>query len=274
MLFINEVEGKHATAHQEKLKGLATAVSNRINEKNRKAYNQKNYVRIMLLSNALNPVNIQMNDRRYVFFKTGFKLVKNVKDATQREYATKFWDKYNEDINNINWLKSLYNYLMAMDLTNFNYKNPPKSEEKEIMKSKNIKKIYLYVKALIDENAYEGFILDKKKGIYMIKFKEFFNNYKNWLEMQGITPEYKIKEADIKLELGRCDNSFTADKRIQIKIKGNDIDGRYSCFSIPRLKEWLNNYVFTEEEDQAEEIKGDFEYGENKNEMFMNPLDN
>ena len=82
-------------------------------------------------------------------FKTGFGLIQNVKDSAQKIRAGAFWDKYFTDLRDSNWLKSLYNKLMGIDLTNFDPKKPPMTEEKALMREKNIDPLYIYMRGII-----------------------------------------------------------------------------------------------------------------------------
>jgi hypothetical protein len=250
-LFLNETEGKKTLEFQERLKGLCTATHNRINEKNRKRIQQQNFCRIFGATNSTNGVNIQESDRRYIIYKPSLGLVKDVKDKQQKEKATSFWNKYYEDINSFDWCASLYNYLINMPLDDFKYKESPYTEEKEIMKEKNIKKIYKYIKHIYEDKAYGGFYKNNEKEEYIIKFKDFFRGYTCWLDMTGQKPDYKIKQTDIRLQLNLCDNSFQ-EKRIKTKIMGEEIDGRFAIFNFNKMYKFLENFIFNETQQEVD----------------------
>jgi hypothetical protein len=260
VMCINEAEAKQTLEFQEKIKNYATISHNKIKEKYEKGYNQTNYCRLFGFTNNTGAFNIQQNDRRIVIFKTGLRMVANVKDQEQRKRAIEFWTKYYSDIVNPDWLITVYKYLMDYDLSNWSLKNYPVSDEKKIMKAKNIQDIYHYIKYIYDEKEFNDFFIMKNKksddddALHIIKFKHFFNNYKDWLIMNEKMPEYKIKEQKIKLDLGLCNNSFIADKRIKTIINGEKVDGRYCCFQFKRMVKFLDNFIFTDE-DECEDME-------------------
>ena len=269
-IFMNELEGADGIKYQEKLKAVASNLKNKVNSKFEKVVEQNNYFRIFVNSNNDACVNVQVSDRRYVIIKTGYDLIHDVKDENQRIRAGKFWDFYYKSLNDINWLKSLYNKLMKIDLKDFNVKNSPMGEEKKLMKEKNIAPIYKYVKELIELENYEDFLIKtiKKEKLHLIKFKTFASNFRNWVELKGLSNDFKIKDTSIKHKLLNCDNSFQQEKQIVYKLNGEDRKEKFSVFKIEKMEKFLNNYIFTEGDEVAEDF-GELELGENKNEMFM-----
>ena len=251
MLFINEIEGKHATTHQERLKGLATGTSNMINVKNKKTIKQQNYIRLIALSNAINPVNIHSNDRRYVIINTGMALTSNCNCPIQKEYATNFWNKFYEDLKNPNYVYSIYSYLKNKDISKFDYRDPPSTMAKTIMKEKNTKKIYLYMEYIINNTAqFNRFHYCDKKKLNFFKWKPFFDDYLDWIELNDYSTDYKIRECDIKAELLRS-GSFIPSKNIRL----NGAVGKYCSFDMNLMDEFINKYL---KEDTINEIIEDY----------------
>ena len=62
---INEMEGADGFGLKEKLKNLITEAKTTINDKFEKKYVQTNYVRVIICSNNMTPIEIAANDRRY-----------------------------------------------------------------------------------------------------------------------------------------------------------------------------------------------------------------
>tara|TARA_R110002153_G_C13309900_1_gene496320 strand:+ start:89 stop:2440 length:2352 start_codon:yes stop_codon:yes gene_type:complete len=274
-LFMNELEGVDGIKYQEKLKAVASNIKNKVNGKFEKVVEQNNYCRIFVNSNNDGCVNIQVSDRRYVIIKTGFGLVQNVKEDEQRKKVETFWTSYYNNLNDINWLKSLYNKLMNINLSDFNVKKSPVGEEKKIMREKNISPIYKYVKDIIDNENYEGFLIKtiKKEKLHFIKFKEFTANFREWLEYKNYKSDFKIKDTSIKQKLVNCDNSFLDSKQIIHEVEGEKKKEKFAVFKMDDMKKFLNNFIFTESEEQPTDF-GELELGENKNEMIMtNDLD-
>ena len=111
---------------------MCTVDSHGVNAKFEKVIHQKNYVRLFVNSNNDGCVNIDVNDRRYVVVSTGFKLVGD----------TKFWTTYYNNMESVDWRKSLYYKLMNIDLSQFKIKDVPINKEYDVMLEKNISPLF------------------------------------------------------------------------------------------------------------------------------------
>ena len=238
-LFLNEMEGSSGIKFKERLKDLCTTECHSINAKFEKAIRQKNYTRLFVNSNNDGCINVDVNDRRYVVVSTGFKLVGD----------TEFWTEYYNNLESSNWQKSLYSRLMDIDLSSFNIKDVPYSAEYEVMREKNVPPLFDYMKQIITNQQYNGFVTHVEKStqktMHLIKFKDFFKQYKNYLEDMGINPDYQIKATTIKQKLMTANNSFIADKL----IRQNDKTERWSQFDMKAFDRFLNKFVFNEKQE-------------------------
>lgn len=130
----NEVEGKDGFQFSQKLKDLITREENMINEKNIRPYGQANMMRVFLFTNAMTPLDIPPDDRRFVVLKTC--------DPQEPEYYEELWKL----INNENVINKLYTYLINLDITSFKPRRErPQTENYKFMKEMSINPIYTYL---------------------------------------------------------------------------------------------------------------------------------
>jgi hypothetical protein len=251
-LFMNELEGGDGIRYQEKLKAVASNLKNKVNGKFNKVVEQSNYIRIFVNSNNDGCVNVQVSDRRYVIIKTGMGLVSNVKDEVQKVKAATFWSTYYNNLADPNWCKSLYERLMGMDLSEFNVKQPPDSEEKAIMREKNINPIYTYLKDMIDAGKFPQFSEKNIKGVHLhlIKWSDFTTDYKEWVAERH-SFDFKIKDTTIKQKLVNMNNSFIPSRQIIHDVDGKKKKEVFACFNMKKVGAFLDSFVFTECEDEG-----------------------
>ena len=235
---LNEMEGQNGVKYQERLKELATAVNVKINDKNKKRITQTSYVRPFVFSNNKTPVHIDTSDRRYGVFSAGMDLVGK----------TDFWDNYYTDLKNKNWIKSLYDELMKVDLNGFNPKKAPITDEKTLMQDKNASPIHRFLDDIIRTKSYNGFDIGKKgdNELYLIKFKVLKQKFETWRTLNGCE-NYQIKDGTIRQELLSMDNSFT-----EGKAKINGVRDRCCMINFERMENFLNKFVFKNRQEEPE----------------------
>lgn len=249
-LSINEMTGKQGIDYEEKIKAQATAPENYINGKYEKPFYQTNSCHLFMNSNHDAPVNLSITDRRGVICKTGNDLVVKTKDEAKSKANRAFWEQYYKDIENVNWLQSLYTRLINEDVTNFKPdRDAPRTEELELMKSKNIQPIDRYIKELIDNKRYNGFlkITIKGKEKHIIKFKQFSTNYKTWLT-DNVNCDYidKIKDTHIKQKLKNMNDGFIASRNVRYTTDSKSKVEKFSIFDFDIMAEYLDNYIFND----------------------------
>ena len=178
----------------DRLKDLATAPDNIIEKKGKESIRNKNYININMTTNNNNPIDIQNDDRRMVWFNCNPEFVGNT------EYFTKLASclKTDEDIS------SLYHYLkeeVQITITNFQITRPI-TKEYEAIKRLNTPN---YTKFLIDYfSEKENVDFHKYKGVnsQVIKSTDLYREYKRWCENTTFKPfnksvlEERLKEKD------------------------------------------------------------------------------
>ena len=108
---INETSGKDTFNIIELIKGLITSDINMIEHKGMKPYGNKNYIGLVFLTNNSNSINIPADDRRFVGIKCNSDICND----------PVFFPKVVEEIKNKKYDKCFHDYLMAVDIKNFNF---------------------------------------------------------------------------------------------------------------------------------------------------------
>jgi hypothetical protein len=260
-VFLNEMDGRNGVNYQEKLKGHSTSRHNRLNAKFEKPMIESNRCRLFINSNNENPVNVQMNDRRFVICQSGYGLVANTKDPEHSRTVKTFWNEYYDSLKNDDWVASLYDFLYnGIDLTNWDSSKVPNGVAKELMRSKNINPIYFYLQQLRNEGRLVDLGWNRTvKGVYFVKFKVFFAAYKYFLEHNYPDLEYKVKEHSIRAKLSSMTKGCFAEKQLNYTDSDGNVRTRdkNAVFDFQSIGLFLDNFVFTDKEDMASEEVGD-----------------
>lgn len=259
-LSINEMTGRQGIDYEEDLKRQATNADNYINAKYEKPFYQTNSCHIFVNSNHDAPVNLSVTDRRGVVCKTGVGLVAKTKNEQKRKENIAFWNQFYQDIDNISWQKSLYQRFLDEDVSDFQAdRDAPKTEELQLMKSKNIQPIDTYMKELIDNKRYDGFmeVTIKKQKKHIIKFKTFANNYKKWLA-DNVSCDYidKIKDTQIKQKLKNMNDGFIASRDVRYTEQENNKSKveKFSIFDFAIMGDYLDSYIFNDIEHETIDV--------------------
>ena len=231
VLQLNEVEGKDGFSNKEKIKNMITEENTIIREKYISQYDQTNYLRVFILSNNLNPIEISHDDRRFVVFKTHHKKPK-------KEYFDRLHDEIRRSKDQMH---ILYNYLMSLDISKYNPREDrPKTDAYNTMKEHNQNPIYKFLwDNFVKEDWKNTFEPDeckkrKNQNIIYVKSYPLFNTYRNYLTEENlgfVVPTYKI----VKTVLS--DIGITKQQK---KINGQNND--YYVIDTDDLEQQLESY--------------------------------
>ena len=247
VLQMNEVEGKDGFSNKEKIKNFITEENTIIREKYISQYDQINYMRLFILSNNLNPIEISPDDRRFTVFK-----------AHHKKPTKKYFDTLHDDYRkNPEQMQILFNYLMSLDISKFDPRNDrPITEAYKTMQEHNQNPIYKFLHDnFINDDWKENFDpmfeckKRKNKEEILVQSTPFYYCYKNYLQgedMGYLVPTFKI----IKTIL--ADIGITKQQK---KINGKNSD--WYVIDIEELKDQLSSYNL--EEDIEELNDNDFE---------------
>lgn len=166
--------------HKGQLKHLVTGRTVLINEKNLPLREETNHINFVFLSNSTIPLELDMGDRRYLVLYCG--------NVPQGDY---FKELFNE-INN-GGVAEFYEYLMQLDLSNFNqHTRPPLNQDKQNLIDASLPSPIL-------------FINEWKAGHLDIPYcsctrADLFSEFTRWCER---TNEFKKRDRDFVAEARR-----------------------------------------------------------------------
>jgi hypothetical protein len=232
ILQLNEVEGKDGYSNKEKIKNIITEEQTIIREKYISQYEQVNYLRLWILSNNLNPIEISHDDRRFCVFK-----------AFHKKPNQEYFNNIHEFKDNKKKMKILFNYCMNYDILQFDIRNDrPITEAYNTMQQHNENPLYKYLWDIFIKNGYEKEFTKtdcrKKKDqpILCVKSNVLYNTYKEHLQDEDlghVIPTFKIMKS-ILSDVGIIKKS--------VKINGQS--GDYYVINQDELTEQLENFNF------------------------------
>ncbi len=178
-LIADEVVARSDLYHvKNKLKSFITGDYIRINPKNLMAYEERNHVNMVFLSNERMPVVLEEDDRRHAVIWTPDKAPEDfyIEIAREKEQGG---------------VAALHDYLLHLDLAGFNeHTKPPMTEAKRdlIDLSKDtINRFY---------EEWEAGYIDGFKPMPVLS-EDFYDLYKVWCGKQGVKPGSLLKLVDM-----------------------------------------------------------------------------
>ena len=211
-----------------KLKRQITSKTLSIERKGKEVREEKNLNNYILLSN--NDAIQDDEGRRYFILDINCKYINN------KEYFTKLHSYFNDEVG-----KAFYNYLLEIDLTNYNAQHYPMTKSKLDSFVKRLDNIFKFIK--------EEYIL-KHLGLKKVSLKDLYIEYENWCATKSIKAKPK-QDFNNTLE------------SVNIKNYKSNKANIYN-YSLSELEEIANKYHWIHEFDLEEddEVKPE------------NPLDN
>jgi len=244
VMVLNEVEGKDGYSNKEQIKNLITEETTIIREKYISQYEQTNYIRLMILSNNLNPIEISHDDRRFVVFKSHYK-----------KPNAQYFDKLYDLLDNDEHMELLFNMLMKHDITNFKpSEHRPKTDAYENMKQHNTNPLYKFMSyCFVNKKFNNHFNHDEVKTkitnlTYYVKSSDLNSAYKDYLATIGFDNtniNYKTIKS-ILVDIGIL--------RKEVKFK-NEPRNDYYIIDPIELEEQLADFKI---DDDVEEDEDDF----------------
>jgi putative DNA primase/helicase len=172
MLFAiaDEVVARSEVWHvKNKLKGLITGDTIRINPKHMRAYDEKNHVNMVFLSNEIQPVALDRDDRRHCVIWTPPKLEKW------------FYDRMHEEIEN-GGIAALHRHLLELPLADFRASTePPMNTSKRDLIELSMDTVCAFAQELE-----EGRILARKP--VAMRVEDAYRLYGSWCNQQAVKP--------------------------------------------------------------------------------------
>lgn len=230
-LQLNELEGKDGFANKEKFKNLITENNTQINEKNMKRYTQSNFLRIIVASNNSTPIEIAIDDRRFVVCK-----------AALEKPSQEHFNKYHACLEDDDCLFSLYKYLMEYDLKDIKPKDcRPLTIAYEDVKSNATHPFYYWLYETLnnftDEFESHEYKTNKKNGDVLVTGDTLFQHYKEHMtmteqDMRNFTQHRAMKDMLVRFNV------------YNKKYQFNGSRVRYYSFNVKVLIKYLEKQGF------------------------------
>ena len=237
LLQLNEVQGCDGFAKKENLKDLITTKSININEKNLKPYTLSNYMRVIIFSNNLSPIEIPHDDRRYCVFKCG------------KKQSRHYYNRLVSIIDDGDALESILNHFINYNLKGFDIKDRPITKAYEDMQQSNVHPLYEYLyDTFICDGFHDEFDVDGEmyvhKKLHKIcvtprAFREGFRTHLECIQQTYIKHDFKT----LKLLLGDL-----GIYQKQLKFSGKSPTPYFIFPENPELLESLESKGFTPQE--------------------------
>ena len=234
---LNEMEGADGFGLKEKIKNLITESHTQINDKFEKKYLQTNYIRLIICSNNMTPIEIAANDRRYFVAaaqirepKTLFPKIQALKEGTDSD-----------------GLYNIMRYLNTVDLTDFDIRKIPQTRMLLSMKGDNVSPLSYYLHHLFVEKKDVGQIFrkHKKTGMMRCTTKSFYEDFQM----------YCIDERDHGLKMTRQTlNKLLVEMKVvhkQARFNGQNT----SCYEVD--EESILDHLSTERLDKIQQVEDD-----------------
>lgn len=223
---LNETNAQDGLKYKDSLKAFATAQKTKYADKCIKSVEQNNYSRLFLFTNASSPVNIEMTSRRYIVIKTGWDLVNK----------TEYWNDFYKNLNDKEYIKSVYNFLKNRPISNFKINNIPITEEYKTMKENTVHPVIEYIKELFNnDKLLFNFTYDDTLKAHTIKRVDFIQEFEDYLEINHEYSENLTKKKVITNALKDI-GGICPDK--QIKRDGKN--SRVMVFDFIKIKKFYS----------------------------------
>jgi hypothetical protein len=208
---LNELSKKDTLECQGKIKGLITDGKITINNKGMNQYDIQSFHRFIITTNNEDPITTKSDDRRNLVIRTSDELKGN----------TEYFKKFYEMMNDVNVIKTFYEYLKNIpDMNDFNKIPIPQTEFQNQMKEMNMD---------IEERWLRDIITEKKEDFEM-SGSDNFKSFMDFCSVNGI--EYKTNAIKLGLKIKRLIGDCIDKERGK--------NSRNTLFLVEKIREKLN----------------------------------
>lgn len=177
LICLEEIEKGATNSSVEKLKDMITRTSMSIERKGHDALTIRDCTNYIFCTNNINCLRIEENDRRY--------LVLDVSESRVGDFE--YFDILNDNIQDNNAIKHFYNYLIRLDLSNFDLRKIPDTELKQEMKQIFRSCIDTFIEELKNEIEDPSYPVDN----YEMSSTALYNKYKEFRK-DNFSSEYEM----------------------------------------------------------------------------------
>lgn len=203
LILMDEISSSKLSGLHDDIKYAITSLTINLNFKNESAITIASHHRYMTLSNNINPIKVDKDDRRNLMIECSNELIGNVE----------YFKSMRKLIDNVSSMKTFYEYLKGLDLFSFNPKLPPTTAYKREMIAANIDIVEFFITHYLSNINEDTFITSNQL------YKDYVQCCSdNGFEFPGTSIHFGMKLS--KLKLDRV--SVPIDK----KINGKKVKGR------------------------------------------------
>jgi hypothetical protein len=211
LINLNEMSKKDTLECQGRIKGLITDGKLTINNKGMNQYQIQSYHRFIVTTNNEDPITTKSDDRRNLVIRTSDELKGN----------DEYFKKMNEMINDVNVVKTFYEYLKNIpNMENFREIPLPQTEHQNEMKEMNMD---------IEERWVRDMVSTRETDFEM-SGSENFRSFMDFCLENGI--EYKTNALKLGLKIKRLIGDCID--------KGRDKNGMKMIFLVEKIRKKLN----------------------------------
>jgi len=210
---LNELSKKETTDSEGRIKKLITDPKLTINNKGISQYQINSYHRFIITTNKEDPIATNKDDRRKFIVRSSDELCSN------KAY---FNDMY-KLLDDVNVIKSCYEYFKSLDVSNFNLIPLPQTEYQNDLKSLTTSPIESWIKQLTIDNYDKDYI--------ELLGNQSFVMFNEWLSQSGIEFKVSIIKFGILLKNLNIDG---------IEKGKHTNKGETKIFNIVKLKKTFN----------------------------------
>lgn len=174
-MIADEVVARQELFHiKNKIKALITGETIRINPKNVTAHDERNHVNIVFLSNEIQPLVLEKDDRRFAVIWVPDKLSHNYYSDVAEEIAA-------------GGIEALHDYLLKLDLGDFNeHSKPPMTQAKRDLIEINLESGQRFINDWIDHALGISVMPAESKDIYKL--------YQYWCRINGVSRPRELSQ--------------------------------------------------------------------------------
>ena len=203
---LNEVDQRSFITHKEAIKDYITRDITTINQKNVKARNENNYVRLFLFSNNTTPICLDTSNRRFILIEQNHALKGN----------TSYWNSFYDILNDQRNINNLFTYLMNIDLNDYDPKLIIQTQESLRVKAIGVQPILKYLFKMCETPSdieIEHFIEDE----FLLISKPRLLNYMSTVYKDC---DYNFKKKAVsELILGNTNKLITLNRKMRDGIQ-------------------------------------------------------
>lgn len=184
---LSELSSKETKGFEDRFKALITDSPLTINEKGVAQYTIQSPAKYITTTNNPNPLKTTADERRNALIRSSDELIGN------KVYFGEFY----HEIQDINVIRTMYDYFKEYDLTNYDYKFIPKTEHYKSLAKLSVSQEENWIESLVYENQRVDEISLSPQEVYT-KFNEWCKIYKP--SYQTTMESLVVKISFLKLE--------------------------------------------------------------------------